>query len=386
MATKSLAFFYIVLLYNAGPIFSGVLVADLFLPFFLICVVHDKWSVKKRFFWMSVALLSYGALISLASVSLSYNSYFFSFALMLRVASFLLICQFFKLVTIKYDVNVVVSALSLSMFVSLLVTAFNIFSGQRAYYGYAQVLSTNAPAISAFLLGSSSVFSLIAYFYCRKSLYLITFFSLAVLCFMTMSLSGSIALIFSCLIVFTFIFVYDKNPYFNIFYPLSVFLVLFSIFIFKDAFFDVFYRVEYIFDKLDYRIAKVDSIDSDLCANVACDIFGIGVGSHSYHNNVDWGAGSILAFDQLYGRISLEWGLIGSILWILLFFLVFSPIKVMRKSILVDRYMLAMLSFGLLFGVGSEFIYVAYSGSAWAAFLGSILGLKALRNNHGSLL
>ena len=117
-----------------------------------------------------------------------------------------------------------------------------------------------------------------------------------------------------------------------------------------------------------------------MCDNILCFLFGPGPGSHSFYSGAVLGENALLGFDQLQGRVILEWGVLGAMLWSFLFlYLIFTNNK--KISIPISIYVL----FGFLIGFGSEFIFENYSGQIYGFFLGGIYGLYRKSNSNDNL-
>lgn len=146
--------------------------------------------------------------------------------------------------------------------------------------------------------------------------------------------------------------------------------VIGCVFVWSDILLESFSRINKMFDKIDNRLDKVSGLINNLCPDLNyCTLFGIGPGGHSSYNGVSIGEGSVLAFDQLYGRLSLEWGWVGCLFWIYLFYNI-SSLRLKNGAIYFNLYTMSLILFGALFAFGSEFIFVAFSGSLFAMLLG----------------
>ena len=265
---------------------------------------------------------------------------------------------------------------------SLLITCFNLISGSKAYYGYSQILFSSSPAISAFVLAASSIYlffsysELTAFAEARSSL----FFSLLgiMLALGTLSLSSFASVIAGLATFFAMkLFMslklqlrlqYNRIKKFNVLLALAFPFIAYALW--ATGLIDIGYRLARIFGKLDYRLQKSSQI-LESCSDLICNLFGSGPGYHSMLIGSVPGEQSVLAYDQLYGRLIFEWGLVGSLLLVLA--LLYLLYKGPGLSFYVPSPSFAgFIVFGLAFGVGSEFIFVSPSGALYASFVGLV--------------
>lgn len=378
-----LYFLYIVLIGVVGQVSSGILWADLLLPIVVYNVYLHHKLIPKKVFFFGLILLFYTVLVGLISILIGKNSSFFVFALSMRTGSFILLVFWGIILAHKFNNN---NYFNFPIFIVLSVSAFvtikNYSLGERAYYGYGQIASWSAPAISGFLLGVLALFLIIRGLNKNlKSNYSLLFGGVGViLTFLTFSISGNVSLIGSIIVYLLLVYFISNNHSNKIKIKVGIILLGLSSIIITNLniLLDNFSRILRIFDKLDYRVEKVSSLSNELCTQFYCTVFGIGPGGHSFFNGNALGEGSILAFDQLYGRILLEWGIIGSLIWIL-FILSLGFVKIRKNKIIFNIEAIPLLAYGVAFGIGSEFIFVAFSGSVYALLLGFVTGLGLLK-------
>ena len=376
---SSVGFFltsYFVLLFNAGEIIQGILYADLFLPVFFIYFIFGIKNVEKKVLITSIALLFYTVFSSVISILFFNNSFFYAFALTARTAAFLLMMLFgFCYKSIILD-NIYKVAVIVIISVAV-VTLLNINSGHRAYYGYVQIVSTNAPAVSGFTLSAMGLFLMLISAYSghakrKRIFFLSALFSLFAL--FTYSLSAFVSLLASMLLLAILFMATKKDLTAKLSLMIGSVFGSVVLFLNYDSVISTFYRLNRLFPKLEYRQEKVDQLTSTICSDFSCFALGAGPGAHSFYNKTGLGEGSILAFDQLHGRLLLEWGLVGSFLWMALI------LAITTRGNRVGIPVAIFVGFGLLYGFGSEFIFVSYSGQLYGLLLG-VLSSIFLRKN-----
>ena len=233
---------------------------------------------------------------------------------------------------------------------------------------------------SSFTLSALGMFIFIIGFYTPIKTKRNIFYGLgfAMLGLLTFSLSAFASIIFSFFVIFFIFIVKDKTglifkkKYWAIFLFISFLFI-----IFYEEFLSFFYRVNYFIFNLEFRLNKVVENKAAMCQNIGCLLFGTGLGSHSFFSNAILGKTAILAFDQLQGRILLEWGLFGSVLWILLILKL-----IFYNKNLISLPIIIFILCGFLFGFGSEFIFENYSGQLYGLLLGAIYGFFMKQHNY----
>jgi hypothetical protein len=233
---------------------------------------------------------------------------------------------------------------------------------------------------SSFTLSALGMFIFIFGFYPQIKSKQNIFYGLgfAVLGLLTFTLSAFASVILTFLAIFFIFVIKDKTRLFFKKKYWAIFLFIFFLFIlFFEEFLSFFYRVNYFFINLEFRLNKVAENKEVMCQNIWCLLFGTGLGSHSFFSNAILGKTAILAFDQLQGRILLEWGLFGSGLWIIMILkLIFYNKNLISVPIII------FILFGFLFGFGSEFIFENYSGQLYGLLLGAIYGFFMKQHNY----
>ena len=260
---------------------------------------------------------------------------------------------------------------------TLIVSLVNFISGTKAYYGYVQILSTHSPSVSGFVTSLSFVILISLLFfsstYTKKNVFLLAlmFFLLALF---TLSITAFVSTVSILIVILAY-----KLLNFTKAKSFVFILVLFALFasvitIYFDEILSTFYRLERIIPKLEYRLWKVNNISELMCDNLFCTLIGTGPGSHSVFNGYSLGASTFLSFDQLYGRVLIEYGLIGFCFFIYLFLRLF----LFQYKIIFPAFLIAL--FGFLYGFSSEFIFASYTGSLFALISG-VFSYQLSRNS-----
>lgn len=160
-----------------------------------IFVVRDSRNISSAIARSSVALMAYTIFVALVSIGFQGNEFIFAAALVLRTLSFLVVINFYAS---NFDINsenLMRLSLSVVIFGSLFITLRNFLTGEKAYYGYAQLASWPAPAISGFVLGVAGLFFLMEFVRFKDKFSFYLFLLSIALTFLTYSISGNISLL-----------------------------------------------------------------------------------------------------------------------------------------------------------------------------------------------
>jgi len=360
--------------------------ADLLLPLFIAQLFAFYGSHKYR--WQSLLsflLIAY-TLTSATVLAFSNPSMaIYPLALAYRMTVFIVSLSYAAVAThcsALADFRYIRHSCMLFISFSFLMTCFNVISGSKAYYGYSQILFVSSPALAAFVLASSSIYlffsrsELTAFAEARSTL-LFSLLSM-LLALGTLSLSSFTSLIAGLVAFFGMkLFLslklqsrlqFNRIKKRNILLVLAFSLITFALW--STGLIDSGHRLVNISQKLDYRLEKSSQI-LESCSDLICNLFGSGPGYHSMLLGSVPGEQSVLAYDQLYGRLIFEWGLVGSLLLVLA--LLYLLYKGPGLSFYVPSPSFAgFIVFGLAFGVGSEFIFVSPSGALYASFVGLV--------------
>lgn len=367
-----LLFLYLVLITCAGTISPGIMWADLLLPAASIRALILARQIDRWIIVLAAMLLFYSLVIGIFSVAFAYNGIFFALALTARSAAFVCLLLLFASSPSRLMLPLIVAA-ACSLLGVAIISTINVYNDTKAYYGFVQIPSTWAPGTSGFVL---SVFA-IALNSIRRSLVdlpqqqsrwlLVLSVMFSFLGIFTFSITAIIVL--SAYWMFVAVWGIANNKGSQLLFTLiSIAGALLFMAVSWGNITSIFWRLDWFWYKLTYRFDKIDAASRNLCSDVSCFIFGIGPGSHSYHNGSELGETSILSFDSLHGRILLEWGVVGSLLWILLLFGVSAGLGNIRNV-----WILLFITLSVLLGFGFEYFFEAYSGSLFAILFGLVL-------------
>lgn len=370
---------YVIILFTAGQISTGILYSDLFLPIFFFLILSKFNKISKNLVLIISALILYALIISYLSIIFQNNSLFLAFALLMRFIAF---CMMLIFGSIYYENTINgIKFFSPIIFISVLyITFINYLSNTKAYYSYIQIPSIFSPTQSSFALSALGLFIFIIGFYTPIKTKQNIFYGLgfSVLGLLTFTNSAFASVIFTFLVIFFIFVIKDKTRlFFKKKYFIFFLFIIFLFILFFEEFLSFFYRVNYFFINLEFRLNKVAENKAAMCQNIGCLLFGTGLGSHSFFSNAILGETAILGFDQLQGRILLEWGLFGSGLWILLIL----KLMLYNKN-LISLPIIIFILFGFLFGFGSEFIFENYSGQLYGLLLGATYGFFMKQYNY----
>lgn len=367
-----LLFAYVVLLTCAGSISPGIMWADLLLPLAGIRALMLAKQINPWVIVLAGALLCYSLAIGLFSVAFGYNGLFFVFALTARAAAFVCLLVLFASSPSQF-VLPTLAAVSCSLLGVIITSGINVYNDTKAYYGFVQIPSTWAPGTSGFFLslfaiGLHSIKRLLPNLRAsdRRWLFALSITSSA-LGFFTFSLTAIIVLSAYWVTIIILDIASSRGPrLFLVLIPAVVGPLVLSVL--WSWVRTTFWRMDWFWYKLNYRFEKVDGASSQLCSEPTCFLFGIGPGAHSFHNGSELGRSSVLSFDSLHGRIFLEWGALGSLIWVL--FLIGA---LMTWGSVKSTQIWIFVGCSVLLGFGYEYFFEAYSGSLFAIFLALIL-------------
>ena len=377
---KILIIIYLLTLTLAGQYNSQISYADFFSIFFLIYIFFNLKFLKKSFLSISIILITYTIIVGLFSLITEKNTPFILFVMAIKMINFMTILTFGYLCSqlIVNTRHIYIPFITLIIF---LYFAINLYLGQKTYYGYVGLPSINAPSNAGISLASVTIFGLIMFFFDSKknSYFKITNLSIFILFILTLLVQTratfySLTMVITVLI-FYHIFFINKNYYKKLSSVLIIFFLLLIFLINLNLFIEFFPRMKIsnLIYNFEYRFNKAQVFYSEMCKTITCSFFGTGMGSHAFYN------GQIsLSIDNLFSKFRIEWGILGSFLW-LIYFLNLTIIssfnlKSKDKTVKIIFPTFIFLLFGLLIGFSSEFIFVSYSGSYYGFFLGALYG------------
>ena len=369
-----------------GKLNANLVYSDILLPLLLLTLIFVvKQNLEKDLLLPIVLLLTY-ALIS-AIVHLYFNKLeiFFSFVIFARSAGVFIVMLFFSSVARKYGEKFL-WVLLVIVLIAVQNTIMQYMSGVRAYYGYARIGANFAPANTGFLIGSLAVSlsGLTILLANQKSLRIRRFIGLSALLSVALLLmTGSKSSISGTLVGLVLLGLYrvSKGEFSDRFtILLSVVLlfvtglILFSFLTGKGLAYQSFERFSRIDLAATSRIEKwvyfFFNTAHDFSNPIMFLLTGVGIGAAA---NFQYQQGSsFFNFDSVLLRMFWEWGPIGVILWLGIF--TFILVTTYKRSQTAGVCMFAIYLFGIVYGFGVEFLWIAPSGYAFAALIGVLHG------------
>ena len=377
---KILIVIYLLILTVAGQYNSQISYADFFSVFFLFYIFFNLKFLKKNFLFITVILITYTILIGLFSLITEKNTPFILFVMSIKMINFMTILTFGYLCSqlIVRTRHIYIPFITLIIFLYFVI---NLYLGEKTYYGYVGLPSINSPSNAGISLASVTIFGLIMFFFDNKKIPYksITNLSIFILFILTL-LVQTRATFYSLATILTFLIFYYTFFINKIYYKklFSILIVVFLLLIFViniNLFVEFFPRMKIsnLVYNFEYRFNKAQVFYSEMCEALTCSFFGTGIGSHAFYN------GHIsLSIDNLFSKFRIEWGILGSFLW-LIYFLNLTIIssfdyKSKGKTVKLILPTFIFLLFGSLISFSSEFIFVSYSGSYYGFFLGALYG------------
>ena len=373
-----------------GKLNTNLVYSDILLPVLILTLVFVvKQNLEKNLLLPIAFLLTY-ALIS-AIVHLYFNrlEIFFSFVIFARSAGVFIVMLFFSAVARKFGEKFL-WVLLVIVLIAVQNTVMQYQSGVRAYYGYARLGANYAPANTGFLIGSLAVSlsGLTILLANQKSLWIRRFIGLSALFSVALLLmTGSKSSILGALVGLVLLGLYrvSKSEFSGSFATLiSVAflfvagLIVFSFLTSKGLAYQSFERFRRVDSSVTDRIEKwlyfFSNTSHDFSNPIMFLFTGVGIGAAA---NFQYQQGaSFFNFDSLLLRMFWEWGPIGVILWLGIF--TFILVTTYKRSQTAGVCMFAIYLFGIVYGFGVEFLWIAPSGYAFAALIGVLHGSSYL--------
>jgi len=373
-----------------GKLNANLVYSDILLPLLLLTLIFVvKQNLEKNLLLPIVLLLTY-ALIS-AIVHLYFNrlEIFFSFVIFARSTGVFIVILFFSSVARKYGEKFL-WVLLVIVLIAVQNTIMQYMSGVRAYYGYARIGANFAPANTGFLIGSLAVSlsGLTILLANQKSLWIRRFIGLSALFSVALILmTGSKSSISGTLVGLVLLGLYrvSKGDFSARFATLlSVVLlfvtglILFSFLTSKGLAYQSFERFSRIDLAATSRIEKwvyfFFNTAHDFSNPIMFLFTGVGIGAAAIFQYQQ--GSSFFNFDSVLLRMFWEWGPIGVILWLGIF--TFILVTTYKRSQTAGVCMFAICLFGIVYGFGVEFLWIAPSGYAFAALIGILHGSSYL--------
>ncbi|MEI6095124.1 MAG: hypothetical protein WCR08_06630 [Gammaproteobacteria bacterium] len=369
-----------------GKLNANLVYSDILLPLLLLTLIFVvKQNLEKDLLLPIVLLLTY-ALIS-AIVHLYFNKLeiFFSFVIFARSAGVFIVMLFFSSVARKYGEKFL-WVLLLIVLIAVQNTIMQYMSGVRAYYGYARIGANFAPANTGFLIGllAVSLCGLTILLVKQKFLWIRRFIGLSALFSVVLILmTGSKSSISGTLVGLVLLGLYRVSKgevsarfatLLSVVFLCIAGLIVFSFLTSKGLVYQSFERFNRIDSAAVNRIEKwvyfFFNTAHDFSNPIVFLFTGVGIGAAA---NFQYQQGSsFFNFDSVLLRMFWEWGPIGVILWLGIFTFILATTY--KRSQTAGVCMFAIYLFGIVYGFGVEFLWIAPSGYAFAALIGVLHG------------
>ncbi len=369
-----------------GKLNANLVYSDILLPLLLLTLIFVvKQNLEKDLLLPIVLLLTY-ALIS-AIVHLYFNKLeiFFSFVIFARSAGVFIVMLFFSSMARKYGEKFL-WVLLVIVLIAVQNTIMQYMSGVRAYYGYARIGANFAPANTGFLIGllAVSLSGLTILLFKQKVLWIRRFIGLSALFSVVLILmTGSKSSISGTLVGLVLLGLYRVSKgevsarfatLLSVVFLCIAGLIVFSFLTSKGLVYQSFERFNRIDSAAVNRIEKwvyfFFNTAHDFSNPIAFLFTGVGIGAAA---NFQYQQGSsFFNFDSVLLRMFWEWGPIGVILWLGIFTFILATTY--KRSQTAGVCMFAIYLFGIVYGFGVEFLWIAPSGYAFAALIGVLHG------------
>lgn len=369
-----------------GKLNANLVYSDILLPLLLLTLIFVvRQNLEKDLLLPIVLLLTY-ALIS-AIVHLYFNKLeiFFSFVIFARSAGVFIVMLFFSSVARKYGEKFL-WVLLVIVLIAVQNTIMQYMSGVRAYYGYARIGANFAPANTGFLIGllAVSLSGMTILLVKQKFLWIRRFIGLSALFSVVLILmTGSKSSISGTLVGLVLLGLYRVSKgevsarfatLLSVVFLCIAGLIVFSFLTSKGLVYQSFERFNRIDSAAVNRIEKwvyfFFNTAHDFSNPIVFLFTGVGIGAAA---NFQYQQGSsFFNFDSVLLRMFWEWGPIGVILWLGIFTFILATTY--KRSQTAGVCMFAIYLFGIVYGFGVEFLWIAPSGYAFAALIGVLHG------------
>ena len=369
-----------------GKLNANLVCSDILLPLLLLTLIFVvKQNLEKDLLLPIVLLLTYSLISAIVHFYFNRLEIFFSFVIFARSAGVFIVMLFFSSVARKYGEKFL-WVLLVIVLIAVQNTIMQYMSGVRAYYGYARIGANFAPANTGFLIGllAVSLSGLTILLVKQKFLWIRRFIGLSALFSVFLLLmTGSKSSISGTLVGLVLLGLYrvSKGEFSGRFaILLSVVLlfvtglIVFSFLTSKGLAYQSFERFSRIDLAATSRIEKwvyfFFNTAHDFSNPIVFLFTGVGIGAAA---NFQYQQGSsFFNFDSVLLRMFWEWGPIGVILWLGIF--TFILVTTYKRSQTAGVCMFAIYLFGIVYGFGVEFLWIAPSGYAFAALIGVLHG------------
>ena len=369
-----------------GKLNANLVCSDILLPLLLLTLIFVvKQNLEKDLLLPIVLLLTYSLISAIVHFYFNRLEIFFSFVIFARSAGVFIVMLFFSSVARKYGEKFL-WVLLVIVLIAVQNTIMQYMSGVRAYYGYARIGANFAPANTGFLIGllAVSLSGLTILLVKQKFLWIRRFIGLSALFSVFLILmTGSKSSISGTLVGLVLLSLYrvSKGEFsarfailLSVVFLCIAGLIVFSFLTSKGLVYQSFERFNRIDSAAVNRIEKwvyfFFNTAHDFSNPIVFLFTGVGIGAAA---NFQYQQGSsFFNFDSVLLRMFWEWGPIGVILWLGIF--TFILVTTYKRSQTAGVCMFAIYLFGIVYGFGVEFLWIAPSGYAFAALIGVLHG------------
>ena len=369
-----------------GKLNANLVCSDILLPLLLLTLIFVvKQNLEKDLLLPIVLLLTYSLISAIVHFYFNRLEIFFSFVIFARSAGVFIVMLFFSSVARKYGEKFL-WVLLVIVLIAVQNTIMQYMSGVRAYYGYARIGANFAPANTGFLIGllAVSLSGLTILLVKQKFLWIRRFIGLSALFSVFLILmTGSKSSISGTLVGLVLLSLYrvSKGEFsarfailLSVVFLCIAGLIVFSFLTSKGLVYQSFERFNRIDSAAVNRIEKwvyfFFNTAHDFSNPIVFLFTGVGIGAAA---NFQYQQGSsFFNFDSVLLRMFWEWGPIGVILWLGIF--TFILVTTYKRSQTAGVCMFAIYLFGIFYGFGVEFLWIAPSGYAFAALIGVLHG------------
>ena len=369
-----------------GKLNANLVCSDILLPLLLLTLIFVvKQNLEKDLLLPIVLLLTYSLISAIVHFYFNRLEIFFSFVIFARSAGVFIVMLFFSSVARKYGEKFL-WVLLVIVLIAVQNTIMQYMSGVRAYYGYARIGANFAPANTGFLIGllAVSLSGLTILLVKQKFLWIRRFIGLSALFSVFLILmTGSKSSISGTLVGLVLLGLYrvSKGEFsarfatlLSVVFLFVAGLIVFSFLTSKGLVYQSFERFNRIDSAAVNRIEKwvyfFFNTAHDFSNPIVFLFTGVGIGAAA---NFQYQQGSsFFNFDSVLLRMFWEWGPIGVILWLGIFTFILATTY--KRSQTAGVCMFAIYLFGIVYGFGVEFLWIAPSGYAFAALIGVLHG------------
>lgn len=386
LITWSVGTTFIFISFLFGKINENMAYADVFMPVLLVALIFIVRSDVDQFIVSLTGLIIlYGLISSVSHLYLNGLEIFFSFVIVSRSVAFLIVLLFFSSAAKRFGLKYLAVFLSVAL-IAMENTISQYVSGVRSYYGYARVGANTAPANTGFLLGILTIGLFVLSLMQFKTKRRITgmMFGLLSVCSLAFTFSsGSKSSILGALIASVVLVLYIagghqlKRRFVFVASGLVsalILLVSWSLVSKQGLIFSSLERFQRLdisaVDRFGKWVYFFSSGAKELSSPLLFVFAGMGPGAIA---NFQYQQGtSFFNFDSILGRMLWEWGPIGVLLWLSLFYFVL--VSTYRRWQPAGIGIGSLYVFAFAYGFGVEFLWIAPSGYIFAALVGMMHG------------